>query len=139
MILWRISDKILMISMQNISGNNLFCANLWNIDVSLLLRRWSLMILWRDILETVIISMKLFLIFFVRNVLTSEALIFDCWFIDNSLMIPWRNIEVTAKVPMQASMIFKCFIDLISETLMFHCCFVVDCWWFFGETFFNYW
>ena len=33
-----------------------YWPNLRNIDVSLLLCRWSLMILWRDVIETLIIS-----------------------------------------------------------------------------------
>ena len=86
----------------------------------------SLMILWRDIVEALIISKETFLIFIVFVVLTSEWLIFHCWFFDNSLMILWRIIEVTPKILMQTKMILKIFFDQVSGTLMFHCCFVND-------------
>ena len=46
----------------------------------------SLMILWRDIFETLIISMETFLICIVSSVLTSESFMFHCFFIDDSLM-----------------------------------------------------
>ena len=106
-----------------------YWPNLRNIDVSLLLCRWSLMILWRDVFETLIISWKIFLNFFVFVVLTSESLICHCWSIDESLMLLWRNSDVTAKISLQALLTFKGFIDLLSEKLMFHCCFVDDRWW----------
>ena len=80
------------------------------------------MILWRDIFDTLIISMGTFLIFFVFFVLTSESYSFFA----SSLMIRWRSIDVTAKTPMQALVIFMGFIDLISETLLSLCCFVDD-------------
>ena len=102
----------------------LIWLNLRNIDVSLLLRRWSLMILWRDIFGTLINSMETFLVFIVFVVLNTESLMFHGWFIDDTLMILWKNIDVTAKISMQALIIFKGFIDRISETLMFHFCFV---------------
>ena len=41
------------------------CANLQNIDVSLLLRRWFVDDFWRDVIETLIISMETLLIFVV--------------------------------------------------------------------------
>ena len=87
---------------------------------------YSLMMLWRNTVETLIISMETFLIFIVFVVLTSESLMFLCYFIDDSLMYLWRTIEVTAKISLQALMTFKGFFDLISETLMFHCCFLDD-------------
>ena len=59
-----------------------YWPNLRNIDVSLLLRGWSLMIHWRDIFETLIISMETFLISIVF-VLTSESLMFHGFFIDD--------------------------------------------------------
>ena len=103
-----------------------YWPNLRNIDVSLLLRRWSLMMLCIEVFETLIISMELFLIFIVFVMLTSESLMFQCFFIDDSLMNLWRTIEVTVKISLQALLTFKGFIDLISETLMFHWCFVHD-------------
>ena len=77
--------------------------------------------------------METFSIFIVFVVLTSESLLFLCYFIDDSLMYLWKTVEVTAKISLQALMTFKGFIDLISETLMFLCCFVDDSlknfWW----------
>ena len=116
-----------------------YWPNLQNIDVSLLPLRWLLMILWRDIFETLIYWTATFLLFIVFIVLKCESLMFHCWFIDDSLVIFWRNIGVTAKCSMQALMIFKGFIDLISKRLMFHCCVFDDCWWLFGETYLKHW
>ena len=139
MILWRDVAETLMFLIQTL---NIKFFSLWYFPKHWCFIAASSMIV-DDSLERYIGNSdsfdETFLISFVRNVLTSEALFFDCWFIDDSLIIPWRNIDVRAKVSMQASMIFKCFIDLISETLMFHCCFVVDCWWFFGETYLKQW
>ena len=81
---WRYSEDF-DASINDLQG--LFWPNLRNIDVSLLLRRWSLMILWREIFETLITSMATFLILLVCVVLTSESLMFHCFFIDDSLMI----------------------------------------------------
>ena len=102
-----------------------FWPNLRNIDVSLLLRQWSLMILWRDIFETLKNSKANFYLcwFFV---LSSESLMFQCWTIDESLMSLRRNIDVTAKISLQTVMITNVFLNLISETSLFSCCFVDD-------------
>ena len=56
-------------------------------------RRWSLMTLWRDIIETMTILMETFLIFIVFVVLNSEPLMFHCFFILDSLMTHWRRID----------------------------------------------
>ena len=109
----------------NIIDNNLFCANLQNIQVSLMFRRWFV----DGSLERHNWSLDNFdgnfLIFFVCVLLTSESLMFHCFFIDDSLMTLWRNIDVTAKISMQALLIFMVFFDLISKTLMLPCCFIV--------------
>ena len=144
---WRVVDASLKkhwCYCQDFDANNmnLNCydwPNLRNIDVSLLLRRWSLMMLCIEVFETLIISMDIFLTFIVFVMLRSESLMFQCFFDDDSLMTLWRTIEVTAKISLQALLTFKGFIDLISETLMFHCCFVDDRWWFVGETYLKHW
>ena len=69
-----------------------FWPDLRNIDVSLLLHWWSLMILWREVFETLTKSMEKFLIFFVFLVLTSKSLIIHYRFLDDSLMMLWRDI-----------------------------------------------
>ena len=116
-----------------------YWPNLQNIDVSLLPLRWLLIILSRDIFETLICPTAIFLIYIVFVVLIFQLLMFHCWFIDDSLMILGRNIDVTARISMQALMMFMGFFDLISETLMFHCCHFDDCWSFFGETYLKHW
>ena len=83
-----------------------FKPNLRNIDVSLLLHRWSLMILWRDKFETLIISMASFDVY-CFFVLASESLTSHCWFIDESLMIFRRKFDVTLKISMQTIMIIN--------------------------------
>ena len=120
---WRYSEDFVA----NINDHKCFFKpNLRNTNVSLLLRRWSLMILWRDIFETLIISMATFLIFIVFVVLNSESLMFHCCFIDESWMILRRNIDVTAKISLQTLMIKNVFPDIMSETLIFHYRFLDD-------------
>ena len=139
MILWRDVDETSMISMQKLM-KIFFCGiNLGNIDISLLLPRWSLMTLSREKFEKLIFSMETFMVFIVFVVLTSESLFFRCWFLDVSLMIIWGNIDVTAMFSMQKLMIISVFIHISSETLLFHCCSLADRWWFFGEMFSDYW
>ena len=110
MIFRRKLDVTAKISMQTLMIINVFLPNLRNIDVSLLLRRWSLLILWRDIFETLVISMAIFFIFIVFAVLNSESLMFTCWFIDDSLIILWRTIEVTAKISLHTLKIVNVFL-----------------------------
>ena len=107
-----------------INDNFFCCDNLRNIDVPLLLRRWPLMILWRGILETVIVSKKTFSIFLVRDVLNSVTLMFQCFFIDDSLMTLWRNIDDTTKIWMQTLKIIEVPVVRIIRTLMFLCCLI---------------
>ena len=90
-----------------------FLLNHRNIDISLLLRRCSLMILWRDIFETLIFSMPAFLIFNDFVVLTPESRKILCCFIDDSLMILWRTIEVTAKISWQTLKIIIAFLPIL--------------------------
>ena len=100
---WRYSE----VFVANINDHKCFFKPKFrNIDVSLLLCRWSLMILWRDVFETLIISMATFLLFIVFVVLNSESLMFHCCFIDDSFVILWTNFDVTVKISMQALMIF---------------------------------
>ena len=86
----------------------------------------SLMILRRDIFETLIISMETFLIFIVFDVLTSESFMFHCSFSDDSLMIFLRDLFGTLIVSMETLLIFIVFALLTSESLMFHCSFSDD-------------
>ena len=58
----------------------------------------SLMMLWGDIIETLISSKEAFFVYFVFVVLPSESLMFQCFFIDDSLMTLGRINEVTAKI-----------------------------------------
>ena len=125
MILQSTFDKILMISMQTLMINNFFVLFSETLMFQYFVPDDSLMMPWRDIVETLIISKETLSIFFVSVVVTSESLIFHCWFIDDWLMTLCGNIVVTAKISMETLLILN-FFDLISETLMFHCCFVDD-------------
>ena len=84
----------------------------------------SLVILWRDKFETLIISMETFLIFIVFDVLTSESFMFHCSFSDDSLMILLRNIDDTTKIWMQTLKVIDVSNVIIIRTLIFLCCLI---------------
>ena len=101
----------------------------------------SLMTLWGDIIETLIIAMEAFLIFIVIVVLFCEPLMFHCFSIfsiDESLITPWRNIDGTTTISMQTVKIIEVSNVLIIRTLMFICCLIyyslVILWWIFDNT-----
>ena len=71
--------------------NYFYCANLRDIDVSLLLRRWLVDDLLKRHFETLMFSMETFSIFIVFALLISESLMF----IASSLMIRWWLFEET--------------------------------------------
>ena len=111
-----------------------------NIDVSLLLPRRSLMILSRDVFRIVIFSMATFLIFIVFVVLTSESMMFHCFFVDDSLMTLWRTIDDTTKIWTQSFLINKDFIVQFFNFWYFIGAWLIDrFWWFFGETLMRLW
>ena len=83
----KIFDKILMISMQTIMTIKSFVLISEKLVVHYRCLDDSLIMLWRDIVETLKISQEVFVNFIVFVVLTSEAMIFDCWFNDDSLTI----------------------------------------------------
>ena len=101
-----------------------FLPNLRNIDVALPLRLWSLLILWRDIFETLVFSLAIFLIFIVFVLLNSESLMFHCCFIDDSLMILWRTINDSTTICMQTLKIIEVFNVIFIRTLVFLCCLI---------------
>ena len=78
----------------------------------------SLMIIWRDIFEALIISMETCFIFIVFVVLTSESFMFHCFFLKDSLMTLWRNIDETPKIWMQTLKINEVFNVIIIKTLI---------------------
>ena len=118
---WRYSEDFVA---NIIDHKCFFKPNLRNIDVSLLFRRWSLMILWRDIFETLINSMETFLISVVFVVLISESVMFHCFLIDDSLMTFWRNVDDTTKILMQTVKIIEVYNVMIIRTLLFPCCLI---------------
>ena len=102
----------------NISDKKLFCANLQNIDVSLLLRRWF----FDDYLERHIWSIDNFdgniLVFIVFVVLNSESVMFNWFFLKASLMTLWRNNDETPKIWMQTLKINEVLNVIIIETMI---------------------
>ena len=96
----------------------------------------SLMMLWRDIVETLINSKEAFLIFISFVVLTSESLMFHCFFLDDSLMTLWRTIDETTSIWTQTLLINKDFNVLFFKFWCFIAAWLIkSCWWFFEETF----
>ena len=100
----------------------------------------SLMNIWRDIFEALIISMQSFFIFIVFSVLTSESFMFHCFFLKDSLMTLWRNIDETPKIWMQTLKIIEVFNVKIIRTLihLLHNWLTVDdpmknLWWDFDD------
>ena len=81
--------------------NFFYCANLGDIDVSLLLGRWFVDDPLKRHFKRLITSMEIFLIFIVFVVLTSESLMFPCCFVDDSLMILWSYIFETLTISMK--------------------------------------
>ena len=81
----------------NVSDNNLFCANLQNIDVSLLLRRWFV----DESLEGHIWSIGnfdgnffgLYCFLCVNLWIIRVSLLLQWWFVDDSLKKHWWNYE----------------------------------------------
>ena len=102
----------------------LYCANLGDIDVSLMLRRWFVDDPLKRHFETLIISMETFLVFIVFDVLTSESFMFHCSFSDDSLMILLRNIDDTTKIWMQTLKITEFSNMIIIRTMIFFCCLI---------------
>ena len=84
----------------------------------------SLMILWRDIFEALIISMETFLIFIVFVVWTPESLMLHCLFIDESLMILWRNNDYTGKIWIQTLKIIEVSNVIFIRTWTVLCCLI---------------
>ena len=122
---WRISDKILMISMQALVAITYFVQISKTLMFPCCFVDDSLMILWRDIFEALIFSMETFLIFIVFVVLTLESLMLHCLFIDDSLMILWRNNDYTGKIWMQTLKIIGVSNVIIIRTWMVLCCLIV--------------
>ena len=119
---------------------SLHWPSLRNIDVSLLLRRRSLMILWRDIFQILILSTATFLIFIVFVVLTSESLMFHCFFFDHWLMTLWRNIDDTTHIWTQTFLISKAFNGLYFNFWCFIAAWFSNrCWWDFEKTLLRLW
>ena len=84
----------------------------------------SLMIIWRDIFEALIISMETFLIFIVFVVLTSESFMFHCFFLNDWLMTLRKNIDDTTEIWIQTVKIIEVYNVIIIRTLMFPCCLI---------------
>ena len=116
-----------------------FWPNLQNIDVSLLLRRWSLMILRRDIFETLVFSIAPFLIFIVFVLLNSESLMFHCCFIDDSLMILWRTVDDTTKICMQTLKIIEVSNVIFIRSLVFFAAWLINRSWSYEEFLIRFW
>ena len=128
MIRWRSFEERFW-NIDNFDGNFFYlycfcCVNLWLTDVFLLLRRWCV----DDSLKIHIWSFDIFdgifLIFIVFALLTSESLMFDCSFSDDSLMTFWRNIDDTTKIWMQTLKIIEACNVIIIRTLIFLCCLI---------------
>ena len=79
--------------------------------------------------------MATFLIFVVFVVLTSDSLIFHCFFFDDSLMTLWRTIDDTTNIWTQMFLISKAFNVLYFNFWCFIAAWLISrCWWFFEET-----
>ena len=105
--------------------------NLRKIDVSLLLCWWSLMILWRDIFEILIISMGIYWCLLI--LLFYESLMFHCFFIDDYLMTPWTIIDETRKIWTQTFLINRAFNVHCFKFWCFTAAWLINRYWRFVE------
>ena len=134
MTLSRNVDGTLRISMQTIMIINFFVLNSETLMFHYCFLDDSLMMLWKDIVETLKIANETFVIFFVFVVLTSESLICHCWSIGESLMILWRNIDDTTEFGMRTMKIIEVSNVLIIRTLMFFAAWLIFRWWSYEES-----
>ena len=134
MILCRIFDKILLISMRTLLTKIFFVLISKTLMFPCCFVDDSLMILWRDIFETLIFSVETFLIFIVFDVLTSESFMFHRSFSDDSLMTFLWNIDDTTKIWTQTLKINEVSNVIIIGTLILFAAWLINRWWSYAES-----